>query len=110
MSQKNEDSNVAMVCSDCAPKPGQFTGQNPDTFVDKFVKLGFVAKRDDGSDTKEHMWVKVQKVEAGDYLLGILHNHPVMWVAFSYGDEVGFHVSEIEQVAEDTTTPVNNEN
>jgi len=90
--------NFGHVCSEHAPKPGKFAGQDPKTFLGKFVKLGFKTK--DGTNT-EHMWVKVDKVnkinKSGE-LEGVLDNDPVLDVGYAHGDALAFEVSEIEAV------------
>lgn len=90
--------NVVMVCSDCAPKPGRYAGQDPKSFVGKLVKLAFDAKRSDGTDTKEHMWVFVQEVAVSDWLKGRLDNTPYFTSKFKLGDQLAFKVADIEDI------------
>lgn len=95
-------SNVAMICKECAPKAGHFTGQDPKSFVGKMVKLAFRVKTPDHRETLEHMWVKVLNVSVDDWLRGTLDNDPMMETTYRMGDMVGFQVSEIEAVLDDT--------
>jgi hypothetical protein len=100
--------NVGLVCDHRAPKPGKYSGQEPHTFVGKYVKLGFPAVHPhSGVSTTEHMWVKVtQQVQPGVYqtgeeLVGTLDNDPIYVTECQCGDEVAFKVDEIEEVLED---------
>lgn len=89
--------NIGHVCPKHSPKAGKFKGQDPKSFIGKFVKLGFPSDR----GVLEHMWVKVDKLgENGDELEGTLDNDPVYEVGFVCGDGVGFNVDEIEAVNE----------
>lgn len=93
--------NIAMVCSSCAPKAGQFTGQDPNFFVGKDVKLAFAAIHPvSGEETKEHMWISVIKAGEFDLLYGKLKNRPVLQLksGANYGDEISFTVEEVEDV------------
>jgi Uncharacterized protein conserved in bacteria (DUF2314) len=94
--------NVIMVCSDCAPKSGSFTGQDPKSFIGKLVKIAFKATKPDGKQTREHMWVEVREAPALDWLKGILLNRPYFQTGFDNGDSVGFRVDEIEDVKDMT--------
>lgn len=96
--EHTHDDGMVMVCHDCAPKPGKFTGQEPKSFVGKLVKVAFKAFTPTGEQTWEHMWVEVTEVAALDWLKGILRNEPCFRCTFSNGDSVGFKVSEIEDV------------
>ena len=88
-------SNVGAVCDDHVSKPGKYAGQDPNNFLNKFVKLGFPSSQ----GTKEHMWVRVSGLGTqGTDLEGVLDNDPILDVGFSCGDGVGFDVSEIETV------------
>lgn len=91
---------VVMVCGDCAPKPGSFTGMDPNSFVGKMVKLAFKATKPDGKETKEHMWVHATHAVAGEWMRGILLNTPYFKTSFQRGDAVGFKVSDIEQAGD----------
>lgn len=92
--------NVGMVCSDCAPKSGSFAGHNPETFVGKYVKLGFKATHPiTRRETKEHMWLKVERTD-GPLLVGVLDNDPMLETDVKFGDTVNFTASEIEEVLE----------
>lgn len=89
--------NIGLACPEHGPRPGQFTGQDPKTFIGKLVKLGFPT--DDQQYRIEHMWVKVDSLGThGTELEGVLDNDPVFEVGYDCGDGVGFDVSEIEQV------------
>lgn len=90
--------NIGFPCEEHAPKPGKFTGQDPELFVGKIVKLGFPYKLKDGKESKEHMWVKVLKLGDQTQLEGVLNNDPVRVTDYAYGDGVGFDVEEIEEV------------
>jgi len=90
--------NVGMVCKDHAPQPGKFAGMNPETFLGKFVKLGFDAINPrSGKETKEHMWVKVTHMADG-FLAGTLENDPILICEYQNGDGVLFQVEEIEDI------------
>jgi len=99
--EHQHDDNVVSVCSDCAPRAGQFTGQDPTSFVGKLVKLAFKSVKPDGVATKEHMWVQVQTVVAEDWLRGKLLNTPYFQTGFEKGNQVGFQINEIEEVMPD---------
>jgi uncharacterized protein YegJ (DUF2314 family) len=90
--------HVAALCSHCAPKAGNFTGQEPSSFMGKLVKIGFKVQTQEGRDTLEHMWVKVKDVSFDTWLRGELINTPVMKTTLRHGDMLGFQVSEIEDV------------
>jgi hypothetical protein len=99
MSQNDQEptSNIGLVCPEHAPKPGKYTGQDPSSFLNKFVKLGFIAKSPQYKT--EHMWVRVERLGThGTQLEGVLNNDPVMDVGYDCGDGVGFDVDEIEDV------------
>lgn len=105
--EHNNTENVGMVCESCAPKPGKFTGQDPNSFMGKLVKLAFKAFNPrTQSQTKEHMWVRPQMIEEG-IITGILLNYPVLETEFNYGDAVSFRVSEIEDAIEDNGPKAN---
>lgn len=89
--------NIGYVCEEHAPKPGKFTGQDPNLFVGKLVKLGFPYTHKDGKEAKEHMWVKVLKLGNQTQLEGVLDNHPLRVTDYAYRDGVGFDVEEIEE-------------
>lgn len=97
MSSRESASNFGFVCKEHAPKPGKYQGQEPSLFVGKLVKLGFPAKRSNGHETIEHMWVKVEKLQ-DDQLVGTLENDPFLECEYQYGDGVLFQVEEIEDV------------
>jgi len=105
--QKKDGPAFGMVCGECAPKPGAYTGQQAHTFIDKQVKLGFDNTDPSGKPKKEHMWVKVLRVaEAGEFptgeeLVGALNNDPVLQCEYQCGDTLAFKVSEIEEVYEE---------
>jgi hypothetical protein len=86
--------NIGLVCPTHAPKPGKYTGQDPTSFLKKFVKLGFPSPQG-----VEHMWVRVERLGTqGTELEGVLDNDPVYDVGFVCGDDIGFDVAEIEEV------------
>lgn len=89
-------SNIARVCKSCASKPGKYTGQAPEGFVGKFIKLGFPAV-DRGRLTSEHMWVHVRGLHE-EGLTGVVSNDPILECDYHNGDTVAFAVSEIEDV------------
>jgi hypothetical protein len=101
--EHREDDRMVAVCSDCAPKPGSFTGQDPKSFVGKLVKIAFDATKHDGTKTKEHMWVQVREHSAGEWVSGVLVNTPFWKMNFRKGDQVGLKVSDIEQVYDPKT-------
>ena len=93
--------NIRHVCPDHAPKAGKFTGQLPQSFIGKFVKLAFKGKHPrTGEEGLEHMWVQVKYVVNGK-LKGKLANDPASLMPYKHGDTVDFSVSEIEQVRDD---------
>jgi uncharacterized protein YegJ (DUF2314 family) len=95
-------SNVGRVCKHHAPVAGKFTGQDPASFLGKYVKLGFPAHRPDGTDTTEHMWVLVESLAASNVkaqLTGTLNNDPILETEYACGDLIAFDVSEIEAVS-----------
>lgn len=103
--RKEPLSNVGMVCGPCAEdrlKPGKFIGQDPATFIGKYVKLGFPAKNPaTGADTTEHMWVKVDgkyEGEENEELIGTLNNDPILICEYQCGSQVAFKVAEIEML------------
>jgi len=103
--QNKKGPTFGVVCGGCAPKPGAYTGQKPDTFTGKQVKLGFDnTDPRDGKPRKEHMWVQVLRVaEVGEFptgeeLVGKLANDPVLQCEYQCGDTLAFKVSEIEEV------------
>lgn len=86
--------NIGWVCREHAPKPGKYSGQDPNNFMHKFVKLGFPSPQG-----VEHMWVYVERLGTqGTDLEGVLSNDPVYDVGYACEDGVGFDVSEIEAV------------
>lgn len=90
--------DVVSVCSHCAPKRDHFTGQDPNSFVGKLVKIAFKVQTPEYRDTLEHMWVRVKDVSIDTWLRGELINTPTMKTTFRQGDMLGFQVSEIEAV------------
>ncbi len=91
---KAEQGNVGFVCPEHESKPGKYKGRKPKEFIGKYVKLGFPIK---GTNSREHMWVLVEKVVKGE-LQGTLDNDPTSDVGYECGDGVGFKVEEIEDV------------
>lgn len=98
-------SNIGRVCGPCAEerlKPGKFAGQDPATFIGRYVKLGFPARfPDTGKDTTEHMWVLVEGRYEGkedEELIGTLNNDPILICAYQSGSLVAFKVVEIEEL------------
>lgn len=89
--------NIGYVCPNHAPKSGKYVGQDPKTFIGKYVKLAF---DDRNGKMKEHMWVKVVGFhdEQKGELRGVLDNDPVFEVGYVCGDELAFEVHEIEDV------------
>jgi hypothetical protein len=69
-------SNIGNVCEAHAPRGGGFVGQDPTSFVGKYVKMNFVGKTDGGVSRNEHMWVLVLCLEGG-LLTGTLNNDPI---------------------------------
>lgn len=101
MADKENLSNILLVPSALASKPGGYEDYDLASLVGSYVKLGFPAKTPDGKDIKEHMWVKVSKVldpetENNQQLLGTLDNDPVAISEYSLGDDVAFRLEEIE--------------
>jgi len=96
-------SNVGSVCSEHAPKPGKYAGQEAKQFVGKIVKMGFKAFHPyTGRQTIEHMWVKVTRVDQNS-LVGKLDNEPIL-VTEPYvqlGDIITLTVDQIEDVVEE---------
>lgn len=105
---KESVSNVRLVHEECASKPqAKFAKLPLESFVGKYVKLGFEGKRSDGKKTVEHMWVKTTGVhndkdcDHGDAeLVGILDNTPITEMDYAHGDVVGFKREEIEDILE----------
>jgi hypothetical protein len=97
MNQRLDD-NVSLVCAKHAPKPGGYEGAAPGMFVGRAVKKRFESRNPvEGSDGFEHMWVMVERIDAGE-LVGTLANEPAYESAFRYGDEVRVRIVEIEAV------------
>ena len=95
--------NISAVCGDCSEerlRHGRYTGVDPRTFIGQYVKLGFPATNPaDGSPSKEHMWVRVERLALhGRGLLGKLDNDPVLVCEYKFGDDVVFTVADIEAV------------
>jgi hypothetical protein len=99
---REPEDNIGHVCDHHAPKPGKYIGQEPKTFVGKFCKLGFDGRKTSRSDVvvKEHMWVKVERVNDQGELEGVLDNDPVLYYenGLACGDGIAFTVDEIEDV------------
>lgn len=97
---KESLSNLNAVCAKHAPQPNpdlvKIAKKSPQTFLGWFVKKGFPAKKPDGSDTIEHMWVKVKEVKDGD-LMGELNNDPLLDCGVALGDLVTVKPDEIEE-------------
>ena len=98
-------SNIGRVCGPCAEerlKPGKFAGQDPATFIGKYVKLGFPVRDPmTGKETTDHMWVAVEGRYEGKEdkdLIGTLNNDPILVCEYQCGALVAFKVTEIEQL------------
>ena len=82
-----------------APGPGGFTGQVPEMFLGRHVKLAFPTGLEGPSH--ERMWVRVERLHEGDsgeQLEGTIQNEPRFTAEWSYGSAVAFNVSEIIEV------------
>lgn len=92
--------NVKWLCAEHAPKSTQIWSQKPlPWFVGLFVKKAFPAKKLDGTETFEHMWVKVTEPFAQKgVLLGTLANDPVLPGLPLFGELVEVKLLEIEDV------------
>jgi hypothetical protein len=96
--------NVGLVCPDHAPKAGKYAGLEPSFFLGKLVKLGFDAIHPiTRGPSKEHMWVRLTGV-VGNEITGTLQNTPILEVEYSFGDEVEFVASEVEDVYVESQT------
>jgi hypothetical protein len=94
--------NLTFRCEEHAPKPGKYAKELPETFVGKFVKVGFPGIRpDNGKETIEHMWVKITGVTKNGRLRGELNNVPLTQMPYEVGSTVFLAVDEIEEVLAD---------
>lgn len=98
-------SNIGFRCDHHAPTAdSQLASWPAETFVGRFVKRAFpvldagplLGKLGTGA-TLEHMWVRVERVEAG-VLVGTLGNDPLCDVGVVFGDAVTVRLEEIEDV------------
>ena len=91
-------SNIGFPCKDHEPRAGKFSGTDPRIFIGRLIKLGFPFSNNNGSQSKEHMWVKVLNLGDNTQLEGVLDNDPIRVTDYDYGSGVGFDVEEIEDV------------
>jgi hypothetical protein len=85
-----------------APGPGSFTGQPPEMFLGRHVKLAFPTGLQRPSH--ERMWVRVKGLFAGDtgeQLEGTLDNDPRFTRDWHHGMTLAFNVSEIIEILSD---------
>lgn len=96
-------SNVFLV-NNRENRAGKYAGQDPETFVGKWVKLAFPVKHPaSGNLGTEYMWVSVQTTSTEDLrskcqLIGVLDNDPMYECPLKCGDLVAFNVEEIDDV------------
>lgn len=99
MSDQNHH-NVGIVCPEHSPKPNEkYAKEAPESFIGKFVKLGFKGKDPTGAERTEHMWVEVTAVRDRE-LVGEVNNVPILEMEYECGDLIGFELDEIEDVYE----------
>lgn len=68
-------------------------------FVGKHVMKAFAGTDPKtGKERREHMWVRVSKVDRKGRLVGKLDNDPMLMMPLSCGDRVTLLVTEIEKV------------
>ena len=82
-----------------SPEPGGFTGQAPEIFLGRYVKLAFPTGLENPSH--ERMWVHVAglyKGDTGEQLEGIVDNDPRFTTDWQCGSTIAFNVSEIIEV------------
>lgn len=91
-------SNLRMARPD-SPDPGGFTGQAPEMFIGRHVKLAFPTGLQ--SPSHERMWVRVLGLHSGDtpeQLEGTIDNDSHFTRDWHYGMTIAFDVSEIIEV------------
>jgi hypothetical protein len=79
-----------------APEPGGLTGQPPEMFLGRYVKLAFPTGLQGPSH--ERMWVSVNGLfegDTGEQLEGTIDNNPRFTRDFHCGMTIAFDVSEI---------------
>ena len=94
-----DNNNVRILGGDYTIPLGRYNNREPEDFIGKIVKKGFVGENEDGVIGTEHMWVSIYAVEDGK-LLGVLSNDPVCISpdVLKNGDNVQLTVYEIEDV------------